>query len=140
MPDRKNGATCCVFSPVESLTLLAPTLPFVVQNSLTRTQKSLGSASQAAWQTGKSSGQSVVYRCSIAETGFMCQPQLALPCAALFGTQLKIGQNANTGAATGPRHAPLDGDAWLWKWLKWWLTVQTLVPVTRVYITLSSLH
>ena len=46
---------------LDSLTQMVPKLPFLVQNSLTRTQNSLGPASQAAWQTGKSSEQGIVY-------------------------------------------------------------------------------
>lgn len=38
---------------------------------------------------------------------------------------------ASTGAATGPRHAPLDEATWLWKGPKWWLRALTLVSVTR---------
>lgn len=55
-------------------------LPFVVQNSLTRIPKSLCPTSQAAWQTGKSSRQGIVY-CSFL-AGWVFLP--ALTCAATF--------------------------------------------------------
>lgn len=127
---------CHVFSPVESLTQLAPTLPFVVQNPLTRAQKSLVLLAKQLGRLGRVQG-SVVYRCSIAETGFMCQPDLHCPMQPSLGHTLRNGQKASTGAAMGPKHAPQDGAAWLWKW---WLKAQSLVSDTLAYITLSSLH
>lgn len=63
-----------VYSPIDSLTHLAPTLPFVGTLLLGDLQKFPRPASQAAWQTGKSLGQGVVYHCLPAGMGFMCQP------------------------------------------------------------------
>lgn len=51
-------------------------------------------------------------RDSCASPDFYCHTQPSL------GHTLRNGQNASTEAAMGPRHAPQDGAAWLWKWLK----------------------
>lgn len=51
-----------------------------------------------------------------------------------LGHTLRDGQNASTGAAMGPRHAPLGEAARLWKRPKWQLRAQILLSDT------SGLH
>lgn len=72
----------------------------------------------------------------------MCQPHaaLALPHAALFGTHTEEGTEGQHWGSHGPQACSPGWAAWLWKWLKWWLTAQSLASDTLVYITLSSLH
>lgn len=90
--------------------------------------ESLGPASPAASQTGKSSGRVLSIPVHWRRQGSRASPDL-LGHAVPYGTHRGMDRTPAWGSH-GPRPAAQDGAARLWKWSNWWLRAQTLVSDT----------